>query len=192
VGNAKGSVLLGPVKYLRKRRDASAELLGPELAHYLNTDVRISAWYPETDFVGLVRATAQLMMSNDPEAGIEAIGAAGAHEHAQVYGGLLSSLQSNSSVFALWSAQHDTGKLHGTFDTPSSARVKLVDFDSPSDAICLLAKGYIRGSLTANGLVDIAIDHTRCVLRADAHCEWKVSWKNTDATPVTPVRRHAR
>ncbi|HKC49527.1 MAG TPA: hypothetical protein VKF60_01955, partial [Myxococcota bacterium] len=187
MGNAKGSVLLGPVKYLRQRRDAALELLAPELAHYLDNDVRISSWYPENDFVALVRATAQLMSSNDPAAGIEAIGAAGAHEHAEVYGELLlTSLQSNSSVFALWSAQHDTGKLEGRFDTPTSARIKLVEFDSPSDVVCLLSSGYIRGQLTANGLEDIAVEHVRCVLRGDPHCEWRASWKSPDATPLTP------
>ncbi|HKC52527.1 MAG TPA: hypothetical protein VKF60_17190, partial [Myxococcota bacterium] len=191
--NAKGSVLLGPVKYLRKRRDAALELLAPELAHYLDNDVRISAWYPEDDFVALVRASAQLMSSNDLAGAMEAMGAAGAHEHAEVYGALLATtLHSNSSVFALWSAQHDTGRLEGSLDTPTSARIKLVAFDSPSDVICLLSGGYIRGQLTADGWDDIAIDHAHCVLRGDPHCEWRASWKNPDSTPLTPVRRRAR
>jgi len=186
-------VLVGPVKYLRKRRDAALALLGPELAHYLENDVRLSSWYPESDFVALVRATAQLMSPNDPEAGIEVMGAAGAHEHAGVYGALLAtSLKSNSSVFALWSAQHDTGRLEGSLDTPTSARIKLVEFDSPSDVICLLSSGYIRGQLTADGWEDIAVDHAHCVRRGDPHCEWRASWKNPDATPLTSVRRRTR
>ncbi len=191
MGNAKGSVLVGPVKYLRKRRDAALALLAPELSHYLDTEVRLSSWYPEQDLVALVRAVAQLM-SSKPEAAIEAMGAAGAHEHAGVYGDLLRTLQSTSSVFALWSSQHDSGELRGIFDTPTSARFRLIGFDSPSDVNCLLCGGYIRGVLAANGLDDIAIEKPRCVLRSDPYCEWRISWKNPNATPVTPVRRRAR
>jgi hypothetical protein len=191
VGNAKGSVVVGPVKYLRKRREEALELLGPELAHYLEDDVHLSSWYPEADFVALVRVSAQLS-SDDPRAVIEAMGVVGAHEHASVYGELLQTLQSNSSVFALWSAQHDTGVLRGIAETPTSARVQLVDFDSPSDVMCWLCTGYIRGGLVANGLEDIVIEKPRCVLRGDPHCEWRASWKNPDATPVTPARRRAR
>ena len=183
--------MVGPVKFLRKRREAALALLAPELAHYLDESVRLSSWYPEADFVGLVRAAAQLI-SDKPEQAIEAMGAAGAHEHGEVYGDLLRSLRSNSSLFALWSAQHDSGELRGFFDTPTSARVELAGFDSPSDVNCLLCAGYIRGGLASNGLDDIAIDKIRCVLRGDPLCEWRISWKNPDATPVTPVRRRAR
>lgn len=191
MGNAKGAVLVGPIKYLRKRRDAALELLPPELAHYLEEDVRLSSWYPEHDFVALIRVAARLA-SDDPEAAIEAMGAAGAHEHAEVYGDLLRSLSSSSSVFALWSSQHDTGELRGFSDSPTSARVELVGFDSPSDVNCTLARGYIRGALTANGFEDVLIDKRRCVMRGDSLCEWRVSWKSPEATPVTPVRRRER
>lgn len=191
MANAKGSVLVGPVKYLRKRRDAALALLAPEHAHYLDTEIRLSSWYPEQDLVALVRAVAQLM-SYRPEEAIEAMGAAGAHEHAGVYGDLLRTLESTSSVFALWSSQHDSGELRGIFDTPTTARVRLIGFDSPSDVNCLLCRGYIRGVLAANGFEDISIEKPRCVLQDDPHCEWRLSWRNPDATGVTPVPRRAR
>jgi len=191
MGNTKGSVVVGPVKFLRKRREAARPLLAPELAHYLEDEVRLSSWYPERDFVAIIRVAAQLM-SEDTNAAIELIGAAGAHEHAEVYGDLLRTLHSTSSVFALWSSQHDSGELRGIAETPTSSRVQLVGFDSPTDVNCLLCTGYIRGTLTVNGFEDIAIDHSLCVQRGDAYCEWRVSWKNPDSTPVTPVRRRTR
>lgn len=191
MGNAKGAVLVGPIKFLRKRRDEARALLPPELAHYLDEDVRLSSWYPERDFVALIRVAAQLA-SDDPEGAIEAMGAAGAHQQVEVYGDLLRSLSSSSSVFALWSSQHDTGELRGFSDSPNSVRVELAGFDSPSDVNCTLARGYIRGALEVNGFESIAIEKRRCVLRGDSLCEWRVSWKNPDATPVTPGRRRAR
>ena len=190
--NAKGSVLVGLVKFLRKRRDSALEVLAPEHAHYLDDFVKLSAWYPEADFVALVRAVAKLMPGMSEKAAIEAIGAAGAQEHGEVYGDLLRTFYSNSSVFALWSAQHDSGELRGMLDAPTVARVKLTGFDSPSEVHCMLSAGYIRGGLTGNGFEDIAIEKLLCVLRGDSHCEWRASWKNPDATPATPVRRRAR
>jgi len=191
VANAKGSVIVGPVKFLRKRKDQAREVLPQELLSYLADEVRLSSWYPEKHFEGLVRAVAKLMPMPLAEA-IEAIGAAGAHEHADVYGDLLRTLESSSSLFALWGAQHDSGELRGTTETPTRARVSLVGFDSPSETNCLLASGYIRGGLAANGFEDIAIEKLHCMVRGDSLCEWRVTWKNPDATPVTPGPRRTR
>lgn len=190
MGNAKGSVIVGPVKFLRKRREAAREILPPELAHYLEDEIRLSAWYPETDFERLIRAAAKLMPMEE-RAAIEAMGAAGAHEHTEVYGDLLRTLESSSSLFALWGAQHDTGELRGTSETPTRARVTLIGFDSPSETNCLLAVGYIRGGLAANGFEDLAIEKLRCVVKGDSLCEWRVSWKLPGAA-ASPGRRRTR
>jgi hypothetical protein len=191
MGNTKGAVLVGPIKLLRKRREEARALLAPELHHYLEERVRLSSWYPETDFISLIVVAARLT-SEDPDRAMEEMGTVGAHFHAELYGDLLRSMGSNSSVFALWSTQHDTGELRSIADSPTAAHVELVGFDSPSRENCILCTGYIRGALTINGFDDIAIDKPRCVVRGDDRCVWRVSWKNPDATPVTPVRRRAR
>ena len=159
--------------------------------HYLEEHVRLSSWYPETEFVALVRAATRLI-PGDPEEAMLAMGAAGAHFHAEVYGDLLRSVNSNSSVFALWSTQHDTGELRAFWESPTAARIELSGFDSPSYENCVLCTGYVRGALSVNGFEDVAIDKPRCMVRGDDRCVWRVSWKNPDATPVTPVRRRAR
>ncbi|MFI5316572.1 MAG: hypothetical protein ACHQ6T_12800 [Myxococcota bacterium] len=191
MGNTKGAVLVEPIKFLRKRREEARALLAPELYHYLEEHVRLSSWYPETDFVALVRAAMQLI-PGDPDAAMESMGAAGAHFHAEVYGDLLTSVSSNSSVFALWSSQHDTGELRAVWESPSAARIELSGFDSPSHENCTLCTGYIRGALAVNGFDAMSIEKPLCMLRGDDRCVWRVSWKNPDATPVTPVRRRAR
>jgi len=180
MGNAKGAVLIGPIKFLRRQRERAAEFLPPALQRYLVEDVRISSWYPEQDFVELIRAAAR-MAPGDPERNIEQMGAIGAAQHAEVYGDLMRSMRSSSSIFALWSAQHDTGKLRGIFESPSSARAELVGFDSTSREHCLLARGYIRGILVANGYEDVAVTELHCVLHGDPCCSWRMTWK-----PVEP------
>ena len=110
MANAKGAILLGPVKLLRKRRSEAVDHLPPDLHRYLEDEIRLSSWYPEADFVQLIRAAARLMPGTPNEA-IEQIGALGAQVHADVYGELIRTLTS-STVFALWSSQHEIGRAH--------------------------------------------------------------------------------
>ena len=180
MANAKGAVLIGLVKFLRKRRDAALDVLPPEYQHYLEEDIRLSSWYPEGDFVALIRATAKLIPF-EYEAAIEQMGLIGARAHAEVYGDLLrSSMKSNSSVFALWSAQHDTGELRGVWESPTSTRIELVDFAAPSREVCLLAMGYLRGGFQLNGYDDISIEKRSCAADGADRCLWRVTWKPRD------------
>ena len=55
--NAKGTVMVGLVKRLRRERERARELLAPELAHYLEERINLGAWYPLEDFLALLRLT---------------------------------------------------------------------------------------------------------------------------------------
>jgi hypothetical protein len=180
MGHAKGAVLVGPIKFLRKNRERALELLPLAMHRYLEEDVRLSSWYPETDFVELIRAAARIA-PGDPDENIQHMGAIGAAGHLEMYGDLMRSLPSTSSLFALWTAQHDTGRLRAIFESPTSARVELAEFDSAAREICLLCTGYIRGALRANGYEDLDVEKRRCVLRGDPLCEWRMTWKGRES-----------
>ncbi|HXZ84438.1 MAG TPA: hypothetical protein VEI82_03010 [Myxococcota bacterium] len=190
MAKAKGAILVGPVKLLRKRRADALTQLPPVFHRYLEDEIRLSGWYPEADFVELIRAAARLMPGTLEEA-IEQIGALGAQVHANVYGDLIRTLTS-STVFALWSSQHDSGELRILSESPTSARAELSGFDSSSDVHCLLVRGYIRGGLLANELEDVHVEKLRCVLHGASTCSWRATWKNPETTPVTPGRRRRR
>jgi len=190
MANAKGAILLGPVKLLRKRRSEAVDHLPPDLHRYLEDEIRLSSWYPEADFVQLIRAAARLMPGTPNEA-IEQIGALGAQVHADVYGELIRTLTS-STVFALWSSQHDSGELRIVLESSTSVRAELSGFDSSSEVHCLLTGGYIRGGLVANGMEDVTVEKLHCVLRGASLCAWRADWKDPDSTPVTPGRRRRR
>ena len=179
MANAKGAVLIGLVKFLRKRRDAALDVLPAAQQHYLEEDIRLSSWYPEDDFIALIRACAKLI-PGEYDAAIEQMGLVGARAHAEVYGDLLRSVKSNSSVFALWSAQHDTGELRGVWESPTSARVELVEFAAPSREICLLAMGYLRGGFQLNGFDGLTIEKRACAALGADRCSWRVTWKPKD------------
>jgi hypothetical protein len=191
VPKAKGAVLVGPVKYLRKNRDAARPILPPELTHYLDEDIRISSWYPEEDFLCLMEAAAAVA-GGDLRQTMEAMGAAGANEHAGVYGDLFESMESSSSVFALWSAQHDTGEIRGVPEGKNSVRVQLLGFQAAAEVHCWLVAGYIRGVLTMRGFDSISVEKRACLFHGGELCEWRASWKDPDATPITPARRRGR
>lgn len=190
MANAKGAILLGPVKLLRKRRSEAVQQLPPELHHYLEEDIRVSSWYSEADFVQLIRAAARLMPGTLAEA-LEQMGALGAQVHADVYGELIRTLTS-STVYALWSSQHDSGELRIVPEAPTTVRAELSGFDSSSEVHCLLTGGYIRGGLVANGVEDVAVEKLHCVLRGDALCCWRATWKEPDPAQLNPGRRRRR
>ena len=178
--NAKGAVIIGLVKFLRKNRDRAVELLPAAQQRYLEEDIRLSSWYPEGDFVELIRACAKLIPL-DYDAAVQQMGLIGARAHAEVYGDLLrSSTKSNSSVFALWSAQHDTGELRGFWESPTSSRIELVEFGAPSREVCLLAMGYLQGGFQLNGYDDISIEKRSCAADGADRCLWRVTWKPRD------------
>ena len=161
MANAKGAVLLGPVKFLRKRRDAARER--PARSRCTTISSRTSgcrAGIPESDFVALIRACARLMPGDStPRSSRWAWSARRAH--AEVYGDLLRSVKSNSSVFALWSTQHDTGELRGVWESPTSARVELVDFAAPVARDLPARNGLPARRLPAERHDDVAVEKRR-------------------------------
>jgi predicted hydrocarbon binding protein len=64
-----------------------------------------------------------------------------------------------------------------TAEGPGRARVELQEFRSPSRELCLLIRGYIRGTLAINEVEDIAVEELSCTTRGDAACAWRASWK---------------
>src|SRR5262252_10319225 len=103
MGNTKGATLLGTVKFLRRRRDAAAGVLPPDLHGYLHDEIRPGAWYPTRHFLGLVRAAVALSPGDRNDA-LENFGAAGARDHASLYGDMIfTMMEPTSQLFLFWS-----------------------------------------------------------------------------------------
>jgi len=177
VGNAKGMALLGSVKYLRSRRAEALATLPPALHHYLEERIRTSGWYPESDMLELIRATARLV-SGPTDQVLEIMGEASAREHADVYGDLLTG-SSTSRAFALWSTQHDTGELRMTEEAPNRVRFEIIGYADPSREMCLVTQGYVKGVLVMNGFTDLFVEKLACRIWGDDRCTWRASWKDS-------------
>jgi predicted hydrocarbon binding protein len=177
MGNTKGATLLGTIKFLRRHRDAAHGLVPAELHHYLQQEIRPSAWYPTPHFRELLRAAVALV-PGDRDTALERYGEAGAREHAVLYGELIFNLtEAVPNVFVLWSMQHDTGSMSLIRQSPTKACIELRDFEDRERDFCRVTAGYLREGLSMNDFADVAIAETACQLDGAERCAWRATWK---------------
>jgi hypothetical protein len=177
VGKAKGTTLLGAVKYLRQRRTEALAILPASLQGYLDERIRTSSWYPEADLLELIRATARLVPGPTDQV-LEIMGETTAREHADVYRDLLTG-SSTSRAFAVWSTQHDTGELRMTEESPNRVRFEILGYEDPSREMCLVSQGYIKGVMVMNGATDLSVEKLACRVWGDDRCTWRATWKDS-------------
>jgi hypothetical protein len=177
MAQAKGSVVLALVKYLRRRRDRALESLAPEHRHYLNEDIHANAWYPEEDLLALGRVCLSLI-PGDREAVLRLAGAALAQEHTEIYGDVFAKpFESESRLAALWSTQHDTGRILVSRKAPGEAQLELQDFAVPSRECCLVTVGYFKRWLELNEFEDVDVVELECRLLDGEACRWRARWR---------------
>jgi hypothetical protein len=180
MGNTKGATLLGTVKFLRRQRDEALGLVPPELRHYLEQEIRPSAWYPTLHFRELLRAAVALL-PGDRETALESYGAAGAREHVALWGDLIFNLTASSpSLFVMWSMQHDTGSMTLTPRSPTRACIELRDFEDRERDFCRVTTGYVREGLSINDFEDVAVHETSCQVDGADRCVWQATWKRRE------------
>jgi len=180
MANAKGSALVGAVKFLRTRREDALRLLKPEHHHYLDDRIQVSAWYPEEDLLALVRAVAPLLGSRSAEV-YETMGRALARQHMDsTYAHLMreaDELALPRRALVLWQSQHDTGQMSLRIEDPGHARVDVLDFALPSRELCATITGYLRETLAIAGLVDPLVMKTACRAAGREVCTWRATWQ---------------
>jgi len=175
MAKAKGTTLVGAVKFLRSRKDEARAILPAELQHYLGEKISVSGWYPEEDLLGLIRVMLRLVPDNHKEA-LEMMGAFTARSHGEgVYAHLLEGGGSSTKSFALWSSMHDSGRLRLTNEGANSARFDLVDYGLPSPEMCQIVGAYIRETYRVAGRI-AEVTKTSCVRQGDPVCSWTCSW----------------
>jgi hypothetical protein len=178
MAQAKGSVILALVKYLRRRRDRAVECLAPELHHYLNEDIRANGWYPEEDMLALGRVCLGLIPGADPEAVLRLAGAALAQEHIEIYGDVLGGpFEPEGRIAALWSTQHDTGYILSRRKSPWEIEFQLRDYALPSRECCLVTIGYLKRWLELNDREDVEVSELECIMQYGNACRWRATWK---------------
>jgi hypothetical protein len=177
--NAKGTVMVGLVKRLRRDKERARPLLAPELAHYLEDRISLGAWYPLEDFLALLRASGKLAPPGTAQ-GFEGQGRAAAREHmAGTYSGL-SQTTHRRATFSLLGSMFDSGKTDVVDRQPGSAVLEFSQFATPARELCQIFTGYNAERMTMLGFEEVRVRHTQCRVDGAPTCRWEILWKGRE------------
>ena len=187
MAQAKGTIVVPTVRFLRTRRREALERLPERLHSYLKEPLQTGQWYPEEDFLELLRTMATLMPGSGPGL-FEQLGRAGAAEHLS---GVYQHLTLDGSdplgiarrTFALWSTMHDTGRMRTLDPTPHGATFVLEGYAHPCREMCATLTGYFSEALRLAGL-DAHVRKTLCTMDGSPRCTWQASWNERKPDPA--------
>lgn len=176
----KGAALIGAVRLLRKERERALPLVPAALHHYLEDRISESRWYPEPDLIPLVLVCAELL-GGDLEETLHTFGRITAQGH--LNGGIYSHLGADGDLVslaikasALWSSQHDTGKLRLEAEADGLGSIRVDGYDHASREMCLILTGYFQQFVDQSNLPNPQIKKRHCVSEGDPRCEWELRW----------------
>jgi hypothetical protein len=180
----KGSVIAEAVRFLQLHREEAMRQLKPELHHYLDDRIGVSNWYPETEYLALIRVIATLIPTLIPTSAGDPYGTMGriaARQHMKkIYSHLINESDELALVrrgFVLWQTMHDTGQMTMKLEAPGQARLDLIHYAIPNRETCELTTGYIHEVFKIAGLKDPAVVMTDCRVSGGEICSWRATWR---------------
>lgn len=197
VPKIKGAAIVEIVKALRHYRKRGLVATPSSLQHYLESHVLPSSLYPEADYVGLLRALAEVLTASGetprlrsgaelpPGHGVwEALGRNGAQDY---YDGVYRRLFRDGDPMAtlrnypvLWRVRREVGTVTVHEKEPARAEVTLEDYPFAASDWCKTMTGMIWGLLELSGAQTIQVEKRRCVADGADACSWDVSWALPD------------
>ena len=124
MAKAKGTVMVGLVKALRRNKEKAREILPAKLLHYLDERIVVASWYPVEDYVVLLRAVGKISPSPNGNTFIE-MGRISARDHMEgTYSRLKKERESPGRVHAAdLDVRHRRDESSGARARPRAARV---------------------------------------------------------------------
>jgi hypothetical protein len=176
MANAKGTVMVGLVKALRKNKERAREVLPARLAHYLEERIVLASWYPLEDYLELTRAAAKVMPNAGPDV-FEKMGRLSAREHMEGTYSRLKKSVSRQAAHTLLSALYDSGEMSVVEREPGHAVIDFARFALPAREICENFTGYHAERMTIQGFEDVRVRHVSCRAEGAPSCRWDIKWK---------------
>jgi predicted hydrocarbon binding protein len=177
----KGIGMVGIAKALRSRRDDAARVLPESLHHYLDERISISEWYPEQDYLALLRVYVEVW----PGRTFEEVGRLAANEAlSTVYrniliGGVTDAVK---RMKFNWQNYHDSGELNSEV-LPGLIRVRVRGYGMKARELCALNEGYFAELLRLSGAEVTALRKPQCASNGDRECVWEFEWRAADRPP---------
>lgn len=174
----KGTGIVGVVRLLRERRDHVEPLLGVDLRPYLDQQVLVASWYPEADFLSLLRAMAHFTPRSGGDSWLWLGGHCAQVDLIEVY----SSMVQRGNVWGtlerlprLWRLYHDTGRADVGMLKSSEARIFVTDFAFAGEDFCRFMSGYLHRMLQLSGAQGIGVRAMKLGGVGKA-ATWQVRW----------------
>ena len=179
MGKIKGTIVVKVVKSLRSLRNPAADPLPEGLSHYLTGRVLSTNWYPEEDYLELMRALVGMLP--DPGMDIWAwMGRDSARvDLEEIYKPLLRASDPAATLQKFdnfWKMRHDTGSVAVTVTEPGRAVVELADYALAVAQICRSIQGTIWQLLASAGARSIQVRKDACRERGGPTCRWQANW----------------
>ena len=178
MAKAKGTVVIGLVKALRKNKEKAREVLPANLIRYLDERIVVASWYPLDDYIGLVRAVGKVLGNQSGETYVE-MGRAAARDHMEGTYSRLKKSVNRQAAFTLLTSMYDSGEMKVLERAPGHALVEWVGFALPTREVCETFTGYQLQRMEMQGFEDVSVRHTRCRAEGSPSCRWDISWKGT-------------
>jgi hypothetical protein len=176
VAKAKGTVVIGLVKALRRNKEAARQALGEKFLHYLDERIVVASWYPLEDYIALLRAVGKVNGNGSTDTYIE-MGRVAARDHMQGTYSRLKKTVSRQAAFTLLTSMYDTGEMKVLERAPGHALVEWVNFALPTREVCETFTGYQAQRMEMQGFEDVTVRHIRCRAEGSTSCRWDLSWK---------------
>ncbi|MEM8993160.1 MAG: DUF2378 family protein [Acidobacteriota bacterium] len=174
----KGTGVVSVVRLLRDRRDHVEPILAADLRPYLDQQVLVASWYPESDFLGLLRAMAHFTPKSGGDSWLWLGGHCAQVDLVEVYASMVQrgNIWGTLERFPrLWRLYHDSGKADVGMVKAKEARVFVRDFAFADEDFCRFLSGYLDRMLQLAGAQKIEVRAMRLggVGRA---ATWNVRW----------------
>lgn len=181
MANARGTVLIPRIKYLKMRHawDDLVAALKPETRTIVTGSVLPGSWYPFDAFVDLVVQADEMFGDGDLALSKE-MGRFAATANLSTVLRFLVRLSTPKTLLgkgaALWHLHHDTGKASATMHGERGAFYEIKDFGAPHRALCAAVEGWIERSLELTGVKDIIVVERDCAARSGSVCLYQAVW----------------
>ena len=76
----------------------------------------------------------------------------------------------------MWSTLYSRGEMRVEAQTPTSARVRLVNFPSEASG-CARVTGWMERLTELTGVRSVRVQHRQCFAKGGTSCEWSIEWE---------------
>jgi uncharacterized protein (TIGR02265 family) len=80
-----------------------------------------------------------------------------------------------SKASQMWSSLYNRGDMRVEDQTPTSARIRILNFPSEV-AGCSRITGWMERMAELTGVKNVHVEQTQCYTKGAPHCEWVVKW----------------